>query len=142
MWLWESELRTLGFRRKSERYWQCVRRFELPDAAHLSLFSWSEQFIPIGRSGGGRFLVELSEFHVTFRIRLEHIHFYYHEHSENVWASAGHTSSREIRRLDVEPAQLRAQADAIAAVFIAALGGVYRERHGADLLDEIDSPDG
>ena len=27
MWLWDGELRRLGFRRKSERYWQCERRF-------------------------------------------------------------------------------------------------------------------
>jgi hypothetical protein len=64
MWLWESELRELGFKRKSERYWRCERRFDLPDHAHLSVFSWGEQSIPAGRSGPARFLVELTEFHV------------------------------------------------------------------------------
>ena len=58
MWLWDIELRALGFRRKSERYWQCLRRFELPDAAYLSLFSWSEQFIP---AGNGRYLGDCSK---------------------------------------------------------------------------------
>jgi hypothetical protein len=138
MWLWDIELRTLGFRRKSDRYWQCLRRFELPDAAYLSLFSWSEQCIP---DGNGRYLVELSAFHVTFRIGLERIHFYYHERSENAWTAAGHTSSREIRRLGVEPAQLRAQADAVAAAFIAALGGAYHPRHSRNLRDGIGSTD-
>jgi hypothetical protein len=136
MWLWDIELRALGFRRKSERYWQCVRRFELPDAAYLSLFSWSEQFIP---AGDGRYLVELSEFHVTFQIALERIHFYYHERSENAWKAAGHTSSREIRRLGVEPAQLRARADMTAALFIAAVGGVYHPRRGTCVRDETGS---
>ena len=133
MWLWDIELRALGFRRKSERYWQCLRRFELPDAAYLSLFSWSEQFIP---AGNGRYLAELSDFHVTFQIGLERIHFYYHERSENAWKAAGHTSGREIRRLGVEPAQLRAQADMAAALFIAAVGGVYHPRRGSGVRDE------
>src|SRR4051812_45307564 len=100
MWLWESELRELGFRRKSDRYWQCERCHELPDGAHLSVFSWGEQSIP-GRRGGGpvRYLVELTEFHVTFRIGLENIHFYYHERLDNQWHPEGHTSGPEVRRL-------------------------------------------
>ncbi len=106
MWLWEAELRERGFRRKSDRYWQCERRFGLPGSAHLSVFSWSEQTIPPGRGGGRRFLVELTEFHVTFRIALEHIHFYYHERGDNEWQPCGHTSATELRRLGCEPAAL------------------------------------
>jgi len=82
------------------------------------------------------YLVELSDFHVTFQIGLERIHFYYHERSENAWKAAGHTSGREIRRLGVEPAQLRAQADMAAALFIAAVGGVYHPRRGSGVRDE------
>ena len=50
MWLWESELRELGFRRRSERYWRCDQRFNLSGIGHLSVFSWSEQTIPAGRT--------------------------------------------------------------------------------------------
>jgi hypothetical protein len=130
MWLWESELRELGFKRKSERYWQCERHFDLPDHAHLSVFSWGEQSIPAGRSGPVRFLVELTEFHVTFRLGLEHVHFYYHERLDNEWVPAGHTSGAEIRRLDHDPAPLRQAADVIAAALATALGGAYRPRPG------------
>jgi hypothetical protein len=128
MWLWESELRELGFRRKSDRYWQCERRFGLEDDEHLSIFSWSEQAIPSSASGPARFLVELTEFHLTFRIQCDHVHFYYHERLENEWFPEGHTSSTEIRRLGQDPLALRSRADQIASAFVAALGGACNAR--------------
>jgi hypothetical protein len=130
MWLWESELREVGFRRKSERYWRCEGRFGLPDNAHLSLFSWSEQALSEERSRRPRFLVELTEFHVTFRVTWEHIHFYYHERCDNDWEPGGHTSAAEVLRLGLEPRLLRDAADEVAAAFIAALAGVWHPRDG------------
>src|SRR5947209_8475616 len=127
MWLWESELRERGFRRKSERYWQCRRRFGLDDAAHLSIFSWSEQTLA-GAGGRPRYLVELTEFHLTFVRAGDHLHFYYHEHGENAWHPGGHTSRAEITRLGLDLAALRALADAIAAAFVESLGGVLAGR--------------
>jgi hypothetical protein len=129
MWQWDDDMRRLGFRRKGERFWLCERRFGLGEGDHLSVFSWGEQAIP--GAGGGRFLVELTEFHVTLTRGGENLHFYYHEYRENEWLPAGHTSGGEIRRLGLDPAALRAEADAIAAEFVAALGGVYHPREGA-----------
>jgi hypothetical protein len=127
MWLWESELRERGFRRKSERYWQCQRRYGMPDAVHLSIFSWSEQTLP-GVAGQPHYLVELTEFHLTFVRAGEHLHFYYHEHGDNLWHPGGHTSLVEIQRLGLDLATLRDEADAIARTFVEALGGVLLER--------------
>jgi hypothetical protein len=129
VWLWESELREQGFRRKSERYWQCKRRFGLGPDEYLSLFSLGEQTLPGGRGGSVRFVVELTEFHVTFRVGFEHVHYYYHERQENEWEPGGHTSAAKVRRLGLDSAALRARADAIAAEFIALLGGACRPRH-------------
>lgn len=123
MWLWESELRALGFRRKAERYWLCGRRFGLPSGDHLSLYCWGEQVLP-----GQRLLVELTEFHATFHVAGERVHFYYHERLENVWEPGGHTSSGEILRLGQDPAALRAEADGIAARFVEALSGRFLPR--------------
>jgi hypothetical protein len=123
MWLWESELRSLGFRRKSERYWQCERRFGLPACGHLSAYSWSEHAV-----AGERLLAELSTFHVTFEIGHDNVHFYYHERLENEWEPAGHTTSAEITRLGHDPLRLRAWADAVAARLVAALGSVFHPR--------------
>jgi hypothetical protein len=131
MWQWDSDLQQLGFRRPSERYWRCERRYGLGPADHLSIWSWSEQTIPhpdARRRGSARFLVEITEFHVTFLIGGEHLHFYYHEHADNEWRPAGHTSNNELRRVGADPPELRARADAIAAEFIAALGGTLRSR--------------
>jgi hypothetical protein len=125
MWLWESELRERGFRRKSERYWQCKRRFGLGPDAYLSVFSWTEQAL-----SGGRLAVELTEFHVTFCQESERLHFYYHERQENEWERGGHTSAAEVRRLGLDPRALRQAADAAAHEFIASLGGVCRPRQG------------
>jgi hypothetical protein len=118
----------LGFRRKSDRYWWCQRRYGLGDGDHVSVFSWSEQTIPAGRSRPPRFLVELTEFHVTLPRGGENLHFYYHEDGDNEWQRGGHTSSAEIRRVSCDPGALRAAADAIAEELVMALGGVLLAR--------------
>jgi hypothetical protein len=125
MWLHDLELLPLGFRRKGDRYWQCEGRLGLTGHDHLSVYSWSEQQIL-----RGRFLVELTEFHVTFYRGGEHLHFYYHELHDNHWQPAGCTSHNEIQRLGLEPHALRAEADAVARALVEALGGVLllRER--------------
>jgi hypothetical protein len=128
MWLWDHDMHRLGFRRKSDRYWWCERRYGLAEGDHVSVFSWSEQAIPTGRSRPPRFLVELTEFHVTMPRGGENFHFYYHEHGENEWQPGGHTSAVEIRRVGCDPAELRAGADVIAAEVAAALGGVLLPR--------------
>jgi hypothetical protein len=127
MWLWASALIETGFRRKAERYWRCERRFGLPPHAHLSLFSWGEHALP-SAAGPAPLLVELTEFHVTFVLGNQHVHFYYHERQPNDWDPAGHTSRRELRRLGADRAALRAQADAVAAAVVAALGGTWHPR--------------
>ena len=123
MWLHDVELSSLGFRRKGDRYWQCERRFGLGGWDHLSVFSWGEQRLP-----AGRFLVELTEFHVTFYRGGEHLHFYYHEQLDDHWQPVGHTSRNEIRRLGLEPDDLRGEADAVALALVEALGGVLLPR--------------
>jgi hypothetical protein len=127
MWQWDDDLRLLGFRRRGERYWQCERGYGLGQAEHVSIFSWGEQAIP-GRRGPARFLVEVTEFHVTFLLGGEHLHFYYHEYGDHEWRAAGHTSANEIRRVGAEVAVLRAHADAVAEEVIAGLGGRLRPR--------------
>jgi len=130
MWIWASDLNELGFRRKSDRYWRCERRFGLPPEAHLSLFSWGEHALPVA-AGPAPLLVELTEFHVTFVLGHDHVHFYYHERLQNDWDPAGHTSSTELRRLGADVATLRARADDVAAVVIASLGGtIYPRQRG------------
>ncbi len=129
MWLWESELRELGFKRKSPSYWQCERGFGLQPAAHLSVYSWSEQAVASERKGPLLCLVEVSAFHVTFELGLENFHFYYHEILENEWQPAGHTSSGEICRLGCDPVVLRYMADESALALVEALKAVFRPRH-------------
>jgi hypothetical protein len=128
MWLWDDELQRLGFRRRSDRYWRCERRFGLAGDDHLSVFSWSEQAVP-GAGRACRFLVELTEFHVTFHAGGEHLHFYYHERADNEWAPEGHTSGNEVRRAGCDLESLRAEADAVARDLVEALGGVWRGRY-------------
>jgi len=127
MWLWDDALRELGFRRKSDRYWLCERRYGLRGNDHVSVWSWSEQTIPAGRNRV-RYLVEVTEFHVTFYLGGEHVHFYYHERAENAWAPGGHTSDAEIHRVGHDPAAARRAADAVAADLVATLGGSWRRR--------------
>src|SRR5262249_30128158 len=123
MWQWDIDLRQLGFRRRGDGYWQCERRHCLESNDHLSVFSWSEQILP-----GGRFLIELTEFHVTFCRGGEHLHFYYHELLDNHWQPAGYTSHNEVRRLGLDPIELRRQADDVACAFVESLGGVLLDR--------------
>jgi hypothetical protein len=118
MWLYDAQMHSLGFRRRGERYWQCERRLGLSGGDHVSVFCWSEQRLPTG----GR-LVELTEFHVTFYRAGEQLHFYYHQLDDDRWRHEGNTSHNEIRRLGLEPAELRAEADAIARELALALGG-------------------
>ena len=118
MWHYEGTMRTRGFRSKSDRYRQCVRRYGLRGDDHLSVYSWSEQALP-----DGGLLVELTEFHVTFYRGGEHLHFYYHETHDNHWQPAGHTSANEIRRLGLDVPCLRDEADAIASELVAQIGG-------------------
>jgi hypothetical protein len=127
VWLWASELHEVGFRRKSDRYWQCAQRYGLPAEAHLSVFAWGEHGVA-AEAGAARQLVEVSTFHITFEIGRENIHFYYHERSDNEWAPAGHTSAAEIARLDCVARDLRHAADEIAAALVAALGGTLHPR--------------
>lgn len=121
-------MRELGFRRKSERYWRCVRNFGLGEGEYLSVFSWGEQRLPGPASGSARFVVEMTEFHVTFLVGIDHVHFYYHETRENAWQPAGHTSAGELHRLGRDPQTLRERADRIASRFITRLGGVRHPR--------------
>jgi len=123
MWLWENDLQLLGFRRKGERYWLCTRRWGLTPPDHLSIYSWSEL-----TSRAGLDLLELTEFHVTFVVGFDHLHFYYHELGEGAWQPGGHTARAHLKRLGCDARQLRDRADMIAEQFIAALGCSYRPR--------------
>ncbi|MBL8798997.1 MAG: hypothetical protein JNM56_34245 [Planctomycetia bacterium] len=123
MWLWDSDLRRLGFRRPGDRCWLCSRRWGLQPPDHLSIFPWSEL-----KDRTGPRLVELTEFHVTFVVGWERLHFYYHEMEPGDWQPGGHTSRGELRRLGCDPRSLRDRADSVAAQFIAALGGRCQAR--------------
>ena len=129
MWLWESELRELGFRRKAAGYWRCARRYGMKGDEHISVFARCEQAIAGHPRHGGGLLVELAEFHVTFPLG-EDVHFYYHEVSRGEWAPGGHTSGAELRRLGLDPDELRRRADGIAGAFVAELGGDSRAPRG------------
>ena len=132
MWLLEAHLRELGFKRKSERYWQCENRYGLPSNAHFSLFPWSESSL-----SGGQILVELTEFHITFAYGRKNIRFYYRRCSVEIWTPGFHSCFRKMQRLVDDPAALVRKADAVARTFIEALGGMLSER--ASLVEpEID----
>jgi hypothetical protein len=129
MWLWVCELYQLGWRRLSEGYWRCERRYGLPEGAYFSVFSHAEE----KRGTGGAALrerLDIAAFHVTFRLGVDRIHFYFHEVAEGVWEPGGHTSSVEIRRYSREPAELRAVADCAASEFLSALGIQLLPRDG------------
>lgn len=128
MWLWASELHQLGFRRKRDRYWLCARRWGLRGVDHLSLYPWSEQTVSGPSACAALTLVELTEFHVTFVVSGERLHFYYHELGDSAWQSGRHTSRAELERQGCAARQLRGRADAIAEQFIAALGCSFRHR--------------
>ena len=121
MWLWNSELQQLGFRRLSERYWQCERRYGLPANAYLSLFSHASER-QFTANSGQRERLDVCAFHLTFCLGVDRVHFYYHERDQGVWEPGGHTSAAEIRRYRMEPAELRAASDCIAAELVSALG--------------------
>jgi hypothetical protein len=127
MWKWDSEMRQLGFRRRGERFWLCERRHGLTAPDHISVFCWSERALP-----AGAFLVEMTEFHVTFYRGGEQLHFYYHEVLDNHWQPGGHTSRGEIQRLGLDTEELRAAADVVAEALAEALGGLLLPRRGED----------
>ena len=126
MWLWECELHAVGFRRRSDRYWQCERRFGLPQSAYLSIFEHAAFHVPERKRRTARHALEVSAFHVTFLVGVDHIHFYYHELDDYLWEPAGHTSNAEIRRHGVDPQILRDEADRIAEQVAHAFGGILK----------------
>ena len=127
MWLWEGELKGLGFRRRAGGYWRCARRFGLRGDEHISAFARSEQVVSGSRPDARGLMIELSELHVTFPLG-ENVHFYYHERTETEWEPGGFTSGAEIRRLGLSPVRLRERADRLAGEIIAAIGGVLQPR--------------
>lgn len=127
MWLWEGELRELGFRRGAGGYWRCARRFGLQGDEHISAFARSEQGVSGSRPDARGLMIELSELHVTFPLG-ENVHFYYHERTETEWEPGGFTSGAEICRLGLSPVRLRERADRLAGEIIAAIGGVLQPR--------------
>ena len=124
MWLCADKLKNIGFRQFSRWYWQCDTRFGLPADAHLSIFVGCEP-----RCGHEVIrMVEVSAFHVTFRVGTDHLHFYYHELDEMTWEPGGHTTAGEIARYGIEAHHLRNQADEIAAQVLAALNRRFLPR--------------
>jgi hypothetical protein len=131
MWLWACELHQLGLRRLSASYWQCERRYGLPDGAYLSVFSHaSEKQHTAGTAGRER--LDVAAFHVTVCLGVDRVHFYFHEVAEGVWEPGGYTSALEIRRYCREPAELRALADRVVGEFLSALGMQLLPRGGAE----------
>lgn len=129
MWLWEFQLRPLGLRRLSDRYWQCERCHGLPDDAYLSVFAHAQERQTAGLAAGCE-RVDVCAFHVTFCLGVDRVHFYYHERAEGVWEPGGHTSGTEIRRYRRDPAELRAVADRVASEFLSVLGMALAPRAG------------
>lgn len=121
MWIINAELQRLGFRRRSRRYWQCERRYGLPNDAYLSIYAEGKDSHLDRDSGKSARILEVSAFHVTFLLDVDNVHFYYHEYGDGVWEAGGHTSSAEIARHDVDPRALRRLADAVAAELALAL---------------------
>jgi len=118
MWLWEPQLKRLGFRRCSSRYWQCGRGYGLPADAYLSAFLHTA-------AGNGPRAYEFTGFHVTFCRNGHRLHFYFHEAAEFVWTTGGHTSRAELAALDLDSATLRDDAIRIAREFINQAGGSF-----------------
>lgn len=118
MWLWICELKQLGFKQKSKRYFQCKRGHGLEIDSHISMFLWT-------RNGKGKNVTcyEVTEFHITIKRGGHNLHFYYHESAANEWQRGGHTSTNEIARLGYCAATLREHADLIARKFVANLNG-------------------
>jgi hypothetical protein len=130
MWLWEFELRQLGFRQRSDGYWRCEQRYGLPAEAYLSLFTSGQLDLCPEDMPARRRIVEFSAFHVTIPLGMDRIHFYYHEVSETAWGPGGHTSSVEIARHGADPVQLRHEADRIAGRLVKMLKTSVLPRRG------------
>lgn len=131
MWLWNDDLHTLGFRRRSEALWTCEGRHGLPEGWHLSVYAWLRDHPRRTRRRRRRaapLLVELASFHVTLPLWDEVVHFYYREESHNTWVPEGHTPTHQIQELGGDPPALAQQADAVALRLVSALRGHLRPR--------------
>jgi hypothetical protein len=76
-----------------------------------------------------RLRIDFASFHVTFRVGVDHVHFYYHELDDQTWESGGHTSLLELDRLGLRRDQLREQADQIARELLSSFGVELLPRH-------------
>ncbi len=123
MWLRHWQLREAGFNERSGGYWQCEQGFGLPQHAWVSIFAGNWATSSRRRRSSRQELIEVSAFHVTFQVAVDHIHFYYHETMSGAWEPGGHTSYMEICRHGLVPLDLRSQADMIADQVAAALHG-------------------
>lgn len=128
MWIWDFQLRQLGFRRKNNRYWRCEYGFGLNEGDHLSLFLWTRE-THSATSPTRSLAYELTEFHVTFLTDRDHLHFYYHEIQENRWEPGGYTSAIQIQGLGFDPRDLISEADTIAQELVAVLNGTWVPRN-------------
>lgn len=128
MWIWDFQLRQLGFRQKNDLYWRCERGFGLCEGDHLSAFLWTEEVH--SEIGGSKRAFELTEFHVTFLVERDHVHvhFYYHEVQNNRWEPGGYTSSIQLHGMGIEPRDLLVEADEIAQELVRRLQGEWIPR--------------
>jgi len=122
--LWTNDLKRLGFRHRTDRYWRCDRGYGLDASTHVSLFLWTTHAQLTARTA----CYEVAEFHVTFEVPGHNLHFYYHEARASEWVAAGHTSTAEVSRLGFDVTELRRIADAIAQRLVASLEGVLHDR--------------
>jgi len=132
MLILDVELRRLGFRRRSRRYWQCERRYGLPEDAYISIFSTGKDGRLDRVQCADARVLQLDAFHVMFLLDVDNVHFYYHQYADDAWEPGGNTSSAEIARHDVDPIGLREWADAIAAAFVRALDAHLWNRSSGD----------
>jgi hypothetical protein len=126
MWIWDFQLRQLGFRQKNDLYWRCERGFGLSEGDHLSVFLWTQE--DHQEVAGSKRAFELTEFHVTFLIDRDHIHFYYHEIQDNRWKPGGHTSSIQLKGMGLDPQSLIQEADTVAQELVQMLKGRWMSR--------------
>ena len=131
MWLWACELHQLGLRRLSASYWQCERRYGLPDGAYLSKFVHADEKQHTA-GAAGRERLDVAAFQVTFCLNVDRVYFHFLEVAEGGWEPGGHTSALEINRYRREPCELCAVTDRVAGAFLSALGMQLLSRNRAD----------
>ena len=131
--IWTDELRQLGFRQKSDRYWHCAGGYGLDDQSHLSVFLWTCH----ARLSQQVACFQICEFHVTFERAGHNLHFYYHELRDNEWTAGGHTSTREITTLGLETGILLTAADEIANQFVGAINGILLSNRARGQKNEL-----